>query len=137
MRTQGFLFNESSDGVIKVTTSDYQTLKGGYGCSAVSNKATTPLDGLSVAITPDEFDSINDAYAGNSISIIWSEDTTSGNKTPVSRVHEVIDLSDGLYVNVRADDRLGYIVNVNGYDYYRGDEMAYFPDCNTDMYAGW
>ncbi|MBQ3183785.1 MAG: S-layer homology domain-containing protein [Clostridia bacterium] len=238
IKTDGFDFKATEEGGIKVTTPDYATFPGVYGVSAVTSNATTPLDGLSVVITPDEFDSLLDSdNVGNTIGILWTEEkidgiaqmnvtgtgysdglwvkglaagsglqnlipkvenyelyvpasqtknptngqalyisvgtsfspsaadgtpvasvvtityydgyyvnddklpghtwkfrarnmskTTYSDATRISQDWEYIDLSEGLAVNVRADAEHGFIVNINGYDYYKGEDVAYFPD---------
>ena len=240
--TTGFGFTKDADGGVKITTPTYEEFNGTYGVSVINSKAATPLDGLSVVIQPDEFDSMIDTIdAGNSLNVIWTENpitelagfneaskgydtgmytavnaysnglrhiiptvegatpltpasqapegTTNGkalsvrvtldkaigdNYAPVatsvsivyydgyyinddghpgyrwtfaamnhedsklgdasstSTVSEAIDLSNGLAINVRADEELGFIVNINGYDYYKGEEIGFFPDCDTN-----
>ncbi len=240
IRTKYFDFSKDENDGVKITTPTYEEFAGTYGVSAITSKATTPLDGLSVVIQPDEFDSMVDTMdKGNSLNILWTEekiegiagfneatklydsglfsavsvysdglrdlipvvdgatprtpsymvsnqangkalmiriccdraddnyaptatsvsivyydgyyinddghtgyqwkftainheDTQISNSTGTSRGYENIDLSNGLAVNVRADDTLGFIVNINGYDYYKGEEVAFFPDCDTD-----
>ncbi len=243
IKTEGFTFSESDRGGIKVVTPDYETFAGTYAVSAVTSKATTKLDGLSVVITADEFDSLIDNIGtGNTIGILWSEEKIEGiagfneeasdydkglytavrtydsglrnliptvegatEKTPasdpkatpngqalyisatihkeaenaapvvnavkiawydgyyinddgnpgyrwsftarnnlntsnsdatrLSRDWEYVDLSDGLAVSIRADEEHGFIVTVNGYDYYRGEDVGYFPDAKPNWYG--
>ncbi len=243
IKTDGFTFNNADNGGIKVVTPDYTTFAGTYGVSAVTSNATTPLDGLSVVITPDEYDSMLDPLkAGNIIGILWTEekitqiaqfnessssydkglytavqaydtglrhliptaenavpltpasdaaatpigqalyisltcnvtkednapiatsvrivyydgyymngdgnpgyrwiftarnhpDTLNSDSTRLSQPYESVDMSKGLAINVRADEELGFIVNVNGYDYYRGEDVGYFPDAKQDWYG--
>ena len=248
IKTDGFDFKATEEGGIKVVTPDYETFPGVYGVSAVTSNATTPLDGLSVVITPDEFDSLNDsANVGNTIGILWTEEkidaiaamgntelegfnkglylsgfasgsglqnlipkldnyemyvpasstknptngkalyisvstsnspssdtgapvasvvtivyydgyyvnddklpgykwtfrarnmdkTTYSDATRVSQDWEYIDLSKGLSVSVRADATHGFIVNINGYDYYKGEDIAYFPDARQKNWKGY
>ncbi len=242
IRTNEFGFAKDENGGVKITTPTYAEFAGTYGVSAISSNATTPLDGLSVVVQPDEFDGMIDSIdAGNSINILWTEDkidtiadfntasnsydaglssaveaysnglrhlirpadteaklvpaykapagatngkalmirvtcdkqmtedaapiATSvsiiyydgyyinddghpgfrwtftavnhedsklGDASPTSRGLESIDLRNGLAVNVRADETLGYIVNINGYDFCKGEEVAFFPDCDTE-----
>ena len=241
--TDGFTFNETSDGGIKVVTPDYATFNGTYAVSAVTGNATTALDGLSVVITPDEFDSLIDSTdTGNTIGILWTEEkidsiatfndttksydkgiytavrsygtglrtliptvdgapemtpasdpaatpngqalyisvtcnveaegaapvansvkicwydgyyinndgnpgyrwsftarnnpnTTNSDATRLSKDWEYVDLSDGLAVSIRADEEHGYIITVNGYDYYKAEDIGYFPDARYDWYG--
>lgn len=248
IKTDGFDFKATEEGGIKVVTPDYETFPGVYGVSAVTSNAKTPLDGLSVVITPDEFDSLNDSSnVGNTIGILWTEEkidaiasmsdptmtsydqglylqgfasssgfqnlipkvdnyelytpaaktknptngqalyisvstssspssadgapvasivtivyydgyyvnddklpghkwifrarnmdkTTYSDATRISQDWEYIDLSEGLAVNVRADADHGFIVNVNGYDYYKGEDVAYFPDARQKDWSGY
>ncbi len=75
IQTQGFEFNENDYGGLSVITPDYNTIKAGYPSSFVSSKATTPLDGLTVVLTADQYDSYIDSLGGgNTLGIIWSED---------------------------------------------------------------
>ena len=243
IKTDGFTFDESADGGIKVTTPDYATFNGTYGVSAVSSKVATPLDGLSVVISADKFDSMLDNVdCGNTIGVLWTEEkidsiaqfndasksydkgiytavaaygtglrtliptvegatpltpsfdpaappngqalyisvtcdieqpdaapvassvkiayydgyyingdgnpgyrwsfrarnnrnTGNSDATRLSQNWEAIDLSDGLAVSVRADEEHGFIVTVNGYDYYKAEDICYYPDANTDWYG--
>ncbi len=241
IKSEGFTFTENEEGGIKVTTPDYETFAGTYATSVVTSKATTALDGLSVVITPDEYDSMIDTIdAGNSIGVLWTEenidsiaqfndaskaydkglydavsaysnglrhmipvvdnddklvpayqkpelangkalyvrltcdraigedyapiatsvsivyydgyyinddghpgyrwtftaknheDSLLGDSSMISRGFESIDLRNGIAINVRADETLGFIVNINGYDFYKGEEVAFFPDCDTN-----
>ncbi|MBR6514754.1 MAG: hypothetical protein IKT46_07995, partial [Clostridia bacterium] len=244
LKTDNFTFKNVNGG-IQVYTPTYSQLRAGYGTSVLSSKATTQLDGLTVAFTADEFDSMVDtAGAGNSIGVIWSEapiteviggynatdntwstgnytaalayksglrnlipfnkdqeagipasdknatpegqalyigvnikkqqadlapiadsidivyydgqyinkndgqvgyrwtftarnhpDTPNSDYTACSVAYDDIDLRNGLTVNVRADDVLGYIVNINGIDYYKGTDVGYFPDANVNGYS--
>ena len=65
-----------------------------------------------------------------------------GDSSGISSRFMEIDLTYGLVVNVRADETHGYIVNINGTDYYKGKRgagdtietpvVAYYPDANVD-----
>ncbi len=243
IKTDGFSFTTADNGGIQVVSPDYKTFAGTYGVSAVTSNAKTPLDGLSVVITPDKYDSMIDSLkAGNIIGILWTEekineiakfnetssaydkglytavqaydtglrhlipmaenatphtpatdasaapigqalyisltcnvaqeddapiatsvrivyydgyymnddgnpgyrwiftarnhpDTLNSDSTRLSQPFESVDLSKGLAINVRADEELGFIVNVNGYDYCRGEDVGYFPDAKQDWYG--
>ncbi len=243
IKTDGFIFKKSDNDGINVITPDYTTFAGTYGVSAVTSNAKTPLDGLSVVIKPDEYDSMLDSLkSGNLIGILWTEEKiteiakyndataaydkglytavqaydtglrhlipTAENATPLtpafdskaapvgqalyislacnveqedrapvatsvrivyydgyyinddgnpgyrwiftarnhpdtlnsdatrhSQPYENVDISNGLAINVRADDELGFIVNINGYDYCRGEDVGYFPDAKQDWYG--
>ncbi|MBQ4560795.1 MAG: S-layer homology domain-containing protein [Clostridia bacterium] len=251
IKNDGFTFTENEGGV-SVHTATYAEFAGAYGASAITSKATTPLDGLTVVIQPDQFDFAVDSNGySNSLGILWTEDPitelagfddasksyTSGlcdavrsgtnglrhlipvapNATPgvpvanaktenitgkalyvsvsnsygeydgtktASNVNIVyydgsyinqndghpgyrwsftsrnspqdpkgdssgissrfmeVDLTYGLVINVRADETHGYIVNINGTDYYKGKRtsgddidtpiIGYYPDANVD-----
>ncbi len=78
----------------------------------------------------------------------WSFTSRNSNQDPkgdssgISSRFMEIDLTYGLVVNVRADETHGYIVNINGTDYYKGKRVegdtietpivAYYPDANVD-----
>ena len=244
LKTDNFTFTDVNGG-IQVYTPTYSQLRAGYGTSVLASKATTQLDGLTVAFSADEFDSMVDtAGAGNTIGVIWSEepiteicggynatdnswstgnytgaiayksglrnlipvqenqlvgipasdkdatpngqalyigvaikkqqadlapiadtidivyydgqyinqndgqvgyrwtftarnhpDTPNSDYTACSTRYDDIDLRNGLTVNVRADDAVGYIVNINGIDYYKGTDVGYFPDANVNGYS--
>ncbi len=63
------------------------------------------------------------------------DDTTNSDATRISKAYQSIDLTKGLSVNIRADETLGFIVNINGLDYYKGEDVTYFPDARTDGYG--
>ena len=48
--------------------------------------------------------------------------------TGISQSFENVDLTNGLRVSVRADDEHGFIVTVNGIDYYSAEDIAYYPN---------
>ena len=75
IKTDGFTFDENEDGGISVHTATYGEFNGAYGASAITSKTTTPLDGLTVVVEPEQFDfTIDNNETSNSIGIIWSED---------------------------------------------------------------
>ncbi len=195
--------------------SDYLTCA--YSTSAVTSNCTLPLDGLTVTLTPNEFDfDLDENGRSNMISVLWTEDYvnnlassstsncycaglynsdkvigglrnivrcgkglcvtlsntdpdnigtkiatdvyityydgsytdengskgycwrfTASSVMPLSLDGEpypytAIDLTDGLTVSVRADDTLGYIININGTDYY-GQYASYNPDGKAEI----
>ena len=55
--------------------------------------------------------------------------------TKIISRYERIDISDGLTVNVRPDSDHGYIVSINGIDYYSSDNIAYYPNNVSDQYS--
>ena len=63
------------------------------------------------------------------------EQSTNCDRTGIKQQYEEIDITEGLTVSVRADDEHGYIVTVNGTDYYKGDSIAYFPNNVADQYS--
>ncbi|MBQ3100968.1 MAG: S-layer homology domain-containing protein [Clostridia bacterium] len=60
-------------------------------------------------------------------------DTAIGDDTGICQGYENIDLSNGLEWNVREDSTVGYVVSVNGKEYYRGYEVGYFPNNNGGL----
>ena len=66
----------------------------------------------------------------------YSAESSNGDHSGITQVYENIDFSKGLKLEVRADDRLGYIVNVNGKDYYSATYIAYYPDCSQGTFEG-
>ncbi len=250
IKTDGFTFAENEQGGVSVHTATYAEFAGAYGASAVTSKKTTPLDGLTVVIEPDQFDfTIDSNNSSNSLCVLWSEDpitelagfneasksydtglsdavkayanglrhlipitegatpgvpaskadttngqalyisvsnsfgeydgsktasnvnivyydgsyinqndghpgyrwsftarnnpqTALGDSSGISSRYMEIDLTYGLVVNVRADETHGYIVNVNGTDYYKGKRgegddintpvIGFYPDALVD-----
>ena len=251
IKTDGFTFTENEGGV-SVHTATYDEFAGAYGASAITSKETTPLDGLTVVIEPEQFDfAIDSNNSSNSLCVLWTEDpitelagfdetsksyTTGlsdavkayanglrhliptvegatpgvpvaeadaanitgkalyisvansygeydgsktasnvnivyydgsyvnkndghpgyrwtftsrnspqsplGDNSSISSRFMEVDLTYGLVVNVRADETHGYIVNINGTDYYKGKRVAgddvttpivaYYPDAYVD-----
>ena len=249
IKTDGFTFAENEGGV-SVHTASYAEFAGAYGASAITSKAKTQLDGLTVVIEPDQFDfTIDSNNSSNSLCVLWHEDpiealagfdevsksyttglsdavkayanalrhliptiegatpgvpaskasttngqslyisvtnvygeydgsktassvnivyydgsyvnqndghpgyrwtfsarnnpqTALGDSSGISSRYMEIDLTYGLVVNVRADETHGYIVNINGTDYYKGKRVegdsvetpvvAFYPDANVD-----
>ena len=206
-------FSEESDGSIKVKAgkgSGYMPL------SLLTSKNTTPLDGLSVTIMPDEMDfTLDEMIRSQVISIMWTQDpiqtideslahfdftatngirnsaeptkglcitlnnsysvndgtktasnlmitlingdfhdaidhrlgyrwsftarnflsqSPNGDDTKIVSKYANIDISEGLTVSVKKDDMHGYIVNINGIDYYSSNSIAYYPNNTSDMY---
>lgn len=56
----------------------------------------------------------------------WSD--SSG----ITQSFECIDITDGLTISIRPDSALGYVVVINGKEYYKGEDVAYFPN-NTQI----
>ncbi|MBR4880900.1 MAG: S-layer homology domain-containing protein, partial [Clostridia bacterium] len=249
IKTDGFTFTEN-EGAVSVHTATYGEFNGAYGTSVITSKETTPLDGLTVVIEPDDFDfTIDSNNSSNCIGVLWTEDpitelagfnetskgydkglsdavkayanglrhlipviegatpgvpaskadttngkalyisvtnaygeydgsktastvnivyydgsyvnkndghpgyrwtftarnnpqTALGDSSPISSRFMEIDLTYGLVVNVRADETHGYIVNINGTDYYKGKRVegdtvevpvvGYYPDAYVD-----
>ena len=63
-------------------------------------------------------------------------DSPVGDLSGIVQAYQHIDFSEGLKLEVRADDKLGYIVTVNGVDYYSSDYIAFYPDCTVDTFYG-
>ena len=210
----GFTYTVDDFGGIRVE-SPVQTDDAVVATSAVTSKAKTPLDGLTVTVKPDEFDFTKDAAGRSaSFSLLWTPDEpytldavdhydhtgTNGlrnmikqnkglaivinnsynkfngtktasnvmitlvdgdftdacdyrigyrwsftarnnyeqspncDRTGIRQYYEEIDMTDGLTVSVRADEEHGFIVNINGTDYYESDKIAYFPNNIADQY---
>ncbi len=250
IQTEGFKFTENEYGGISAVNPKYDTVnKGTYSTSVFSSKATTPLDGLTVVLTADQYDSyLDSAPGGNSLGILWTEErieeiagfnakskkyetglfsaepiqsnglrgliphnsearvrtpanselaqaehisgralyigirtdfqryedarpvattvhivyydghyinddgnpgyrwsftarnhenTSNGDYTGISHDFLDIDLSEGIVVKVRADETHGYIVSINDVDYYKGEDVGYFPDAYADDWTGY
>ncbi|MBQ7500818.1 MAG: hypothetical protein IJT91_07975 [Clostridia bacterium] len=56
-------------------------------------------------------------------------------RTGISKSYEEVDISNGLTVSVRADEKHGYIVSVNGKDYFSAGQIAYYPNNVADQYS--
>ncbi len=65
-----------------------------------------------------------------------TEDVLYKDETGIVREAPIIDLSEGLKLDIRADEELGYIVSLNGVDYCNGEDVAYFPICTVDTFLG-
>lgn len=55
--------------------------------------------------------------------------------TKIISPYEKIDITDGFNVAVRPDDTHGYIVSVNGIDYYSSDKISYYPNNVSNQYS--
>ncbi|MBQ3183886.1 MAG: hypothetical protein IJB57_09490 [Clostridia bacterium] len=252
IKNDGFTFTETGGGV-SVHTATYAEFAGIYGTSAITSKQTTPLDGLTVVIEPDDFDfTIDSNNVSSVLGVLWTEypiteiaggfddvarcyntglrdavrvssnglrylipiaegsthgvpvananaenitgkalyisvtnrydeydgsmtasdvnivyydgsyinkldghpgyrwtftarnntQVERGDSSGISSPYMDIDLTCGLVVNVRSDETHGYIVNINGTDYYKGKRVdadtgnipivAYYPDAYVD-----
>ncbi|MBE6573532.1 MAG: hypothetical protein E7652_03965 [Ruminococcaceae bacterium] len=58
----------------------------------------------------------------------YIEETQNGDYTGIVQRYEKIDCSNGITFSVNADAEHGYIVSVNGNEYYLGEKIAYFPN---------
>lgn len=236
-KTEGFEFKTDPEGGIEMGVPSYEVFPGSNGASIITGKHKTPLGGLSVDISLDDFDFTNDKHhISNNIGILWTEEPISdvnalengdytrfyglGRLIPTKKDEpgfaqgvpardadpaelsgkalyinlsshfntrntdpkiattlnivyfdghfinekdgfygysweftvnsdiepyiddfkpagsfDSIDLSNGLVLTVKEDIELGYIVNINGKDYYRGGDVAYFPSADTNGYA--
>ena len=95
----------------------------------------------SVAIIYDNGSYVNKNDGHNGFRWVFSArnylgESSNGDHSPISQVYENIDFSKGLKLEVRADDTLGYIITVNGKDYYSGTYIAYYPDCSQKTFEG-
>ena len=142
----------------EVTAISDETLETGivYGNAALSNGLRHILSatdtGLCVMVT-NQFSKYMDTKTASSVYLVlydgvfedtndhrpgyrWTflarnhKDTAMGDYTGICRGYENIDLSNGLEWNVREDSTVGYVVSVNGKEYYRGYEVGYFPSNN-------
>ena len=138
-----------------------EALEGGivYGNAAASNGLRHIISenelGLCVMVT-NQFSKYMDTQTASSVYLIlydgvykdtndsrpgyrWTflarnhEDTAMGDFSGICRGYENIDLSNGLEWNVREDSTVGYVVSVNGKEYYRGYEVGYFPNDNGGL----
>ncbi len=66
----------------------------------------------------------------------YAAETGNGDNSGVVQKYERINFTDGLTVSFRADAEHGFIVSVNGKDYYEGDAIGYFPDCSEATFKG-
>ena len=142
----------------EVTAISDETLETGivYGNAAASNGLRHILSaedlGLCVMVT-NQFSKNMDTMTASSVYLVlydgifedtndhrpgyrWTflarnhKDTAMGDDTGICQGYENIDLSNGLEWNVREDSTVGYVVSVNGKEYYRGYEVGYFPSNN-------
>ena len=94
----------------------------------------------SVAIVYDDGSYVNKNDGHNGFRWVFSARNSSesavGDASGVSQVYENIDFSKGLKLEVRADETLGYIVNVNGKDYYDATYIGFYPDCSQATFEG-
>ena len=229
IRTTGFDYKADENGGIKVHTATYKENAGVYSVAAVASKYKTPLDGLSVELTPDDMTMMCDSnnastnisfvitenpvtrlasfdeasasytqglynsvdvmsngmreltfeegkslvvtvsnqqisntedYVATAVAIVYDDgeyvnkndghngfrwvfsarnyaaESSNGDHSGIVQTYEKIDFSKGLKLSVRADERLGYIVSVNGKDYYDATYIGYYPDCSQATFEG-
>ncbi len=55
-----------------------------------------------------------------------------GDSSGITQTYEAIETSEGLTFKVRPDTTLGYVVMINGKEFYKGTDVAYFPN-NTKI----
>ncbi len=109
----------------------------------VSNQKVTNTDdhvATSVAIIYDDGSYVNKNDGHNGFRWVFSARNSSesaiGDHSGISQVYENIDFSKGLKLEVRADEKLGYIVSVNGKDYYDATYIGFYPDCSQKTFEG-
>ncbi len=94
----------------------------------------------SVAIVYDDGSYVNKNDGHNGFRWVFSARNSSesavGDHSGISQVYENIDFSDGLKLEIRADETLGYIVTVNGKDYYDATYIGFYPDCSQATFEG-
>ncbi len=93
-----------------------------------------------VAIIYDDGSYVNKNDGHNGFRWVFSARNSSvssnGDHSGISQVFEKIDFSKGLKLEVRADEKHGYIVSVNGKDYYDATYIGYYPDCSQATFEG-
>ena len=109
----------------------------------VSNQNVTNTEdhvATAVAIIYDDGNYINKNDGHNGFRWVFSARNSSegsnGDHSGITQRFESIDFSKGLKLEVRADETHGYIVSVNGKDYYDATYIAYYPDCSQKTFAG-
>ncbi|MBQ3099889.1 MAG: S-layer homology domain-containing protein [Clostridia bacterium] len=77
-----------------------------------------------------EFTDLNDGYglrywfrARN-----YPDHSGWGDSSGIMQTYEAIETSEGITFKVRPDSTLGYVVMINGKEYSRGTDVAYFPN---------
>ncbi len=128
-----------SNGMREITFEEGKSLVVTISNQQLSN--TEDHIATSVAIIYDDGSYVNKNDGHNGFRWVFSArnyaaESSNGDHSGITQVFERIDFSKGLKLEVRADDRLGYIVNVNGKDYYSATYIAYYPDCSQDTFEG-
>jgi len=93
------------------------------GTKTASNVMITLIDG---DFTDASDDRLGYRWSFTARNNLIQSPNTDG--TGIQRSFEKVDMSDGLRVEVRADDDHGYIISVNGRDYYSAEDIAYYPN---------
>lgn len=57
-------------------------------------------------------------------------------KSEIEKDFAEITVADGLTYYIRTDVEVGYVVNVNGIEYYKGGEVAFFPNDTGELENG-
>lgn len=115
-----------SKGLCVVLNNSYEEYNGSM---TASNVMITLVDG-------DFHDSID-----NRLGYRWSftarnflSQSPYSDDTKIISRYERIDISKGLNFTVKPDTDRGYIVSINGVDYYSSDKIAYYPNNISDQY---
>lgn len=93
------------------------------GTATASNVMITLIDGDFIDAADERLGYRWSFTARNNL-----EQSPNTDGTGIRRSFERIDLSDGLSIKVRADETHGFIVSVNGKDYYSSADIAYYPN---------
>lgn len=96
---------------------------------------------LSITLFDGEFyDEVDAAYgfeweftARNGEDEDGNADDTPQDKSKIEQKYCAISVEDGLTVYVREDSDLGYVVVVNGNEYYKGTDVAFFPNDTGEL----
>jgi len=99
------------------------------GKQVISTVALTYYDGYYVNI-PDKMPGYRYEFTARNVPGALRHDYCF-----IKQNYENIDFSNGVVINVRADVNYGYIISINGKDYYNLDKIAFFPDCDKN-YVG-
>ncbi|MBR5515078.1 MAG: hypothetical protein IKU52_02605, partial [Clostridia bacterium] len=98
-----------------------------------ANAGTKVASNVNIVYFDGHYINKNDGHPGYR----WTFTARNGNgplgdHTPIATNYEELDLSEGLKITIKEDVELGYIVNINGKDYYEGKSIAYFPDADVN-----
>ena len=113
------MIEEDTKGLMVVVNNSYPTFS---GTQTASNVMIYYFDGT----FKDTVDNVP-GYRWSFTARNYIEETQNGDYTGIVQRYERIDCSNGVTFSVNADETLGYIVSVNGNEYYLGSEVGYFP----------